>query len=268
MFLYFLPLPISSPKGWPSFQCFAFSLGLWASLLQYALPWASSRLRRPIGVSFAPWDPLNLDGCKQGTSWLSGHPTLQWCNALYLLFRGPIWLDCRVCHDRWWVKKGHFILVSEVGVKMATLRINTDTSFKCWFTIISLISGQSYWHGFWWDLGIASYWSSLLEVCSATFRNGVFSASTSVLYLGSAYEISTPKECVFRMDIWLVVWNIFFTFPYIGNNHPIWLIFFRRVQTTNQIWDWPKTCFQSQSTCVYLRYFDNGCGWDTGVQGV
>ena len=29
------------------------------------------------------------------------------------------------------VKKGHFILVSEVGVKMATLRINTDTSFKC-----------------------------------------------------------------------------------------------------------------------------------------
>ena len=33
---------------------------------------------------------------------------------------------------------------------------------------------------------------------------------------------------------WLVVWNIF-VFPYIGNNHPNWLIFFRRVETTNQI---------------------------------
>ena len=30
---------------------------------------------------------------------------------------------------------------------------------------------------------------------------------------------------------WLVVWNIF---PYIGNNTPIWLIFFRGVETTNQ----------------------------------
>ena len=34
---------------------------------------------------------------------------------------------------------------------------------------------------------------------------------------------------------WLVVW-IFFIFPYIGNNnHPNWLIFFRGVETTNQI---------------------------------
>ena len=28
----------------------------------------------------------------------------------------------------------------------------------------------------------------------------------------------------------------FFLFPYIGNNHPNWLIFFRGVQTTNQVW--------------------------------
>ena len=35
---------------------------------------------------------------------------------------------------------------------------------------------------------------------------------------------------------WLVVWNIFY-FPIycIGKNHPNWLIFFRGVQTTNQI---------------------------------
>ena len=37
-----------------------------------------------------------------------------------------------------------------------------------------------------------------------------------------------------EMDNWLVVWNMNFIFPYIGNNHPNWLIFFRGVQTTNQ----------------------------------
>ena len=31
-----------------------------------------------------------------------------------------------------------------------------------------------------------------------------------------------------------MVWLPFFIFPYIGNNHPNWLIFFRGVQTTNQ----------------------------------
>ena len=35
--------------------------------------------------------------------------------------------------------------------------------------------------------------------------------------------------------IWLVVWLPFFIFPYIGNNHPNWQIFFRGVQTTNQV---------------------------------
>ena len=36
------------------------------------------------------------------------------------------------------------------------------------------------------------------------------------------------------IECWLVVWLPFFIFPYIGNNHPNWLIFFRGVQTTNQ----------------------------------
>ena len=34
--------------------------------------------------------------------------------------------------------------------------------------------------------------------------------------------------------VWLVVWNMNFIFPYIGNNNPIWLIFFRGIETTNQ----------------------------------
>ena len=46
----------------------------------------------------------------------------------------------------------------------------------------------------------------------------------------SASETSR-KTRVFlgKIMVWLVVWNIFF--PYIGNNHPKWLIFFRGVQT-------------------------------------
>ena len=35
-------------------------------------------------------------------------------------------------------------------------------------------------------------------------------------------------------NYWLV-WNMAFIFPYIGNSNPNWLIFFRGVETTNQI---------------------------------
>ena len=45
----------------------------------------------------------------------------------------------------------------------------------------------------------------------------------------------TGKSIIWAIQNWLVVWNINFIFPYIGNNHPNWLIFFRGVQTTNQI---------------------------------
>ena len=38
-----------------------------------------------------------------------------------------------------------------------------------------------------------------------------------------------------HFGLWLVVWLPFFIVPYIGNNHPNWLIFFRGVQTTNQV---------------------------------
>ena len=32
-------------------------------------------------------------------------------------------------------------------------------------------------------------------------------------------------------------WNMTFIFPYIGNHHPNWLIFFRGGETTNQSWN-------------------------------
>ena len=39
-------------------------------------------------------------------------------------------------------------------------------------------------------------------------------------------------------QIWLVVWNMAFIFPYIGNNHPNWLIFFRGVGQPPTSNDW------------------------------
>ena len=35
---------------------------------------------------------------------------------------------------------------------------------------------------------------------------------------------------------WLVVWNMFYFFIYWEFHHPNWLLFFRGVETTNQIW--------------------------------
>ena len=40
---------------------------------------------------------------------------------------------------------------------------------------------------------------------------------------------------IYIYNNWLVVWNMF-CFPYIGNNNPNWLMFFRGVETTNQIY--------------------------------
>ena len=60
-----------------------------------------------------------------------------------------------------------------------------------------------------------------------------------LFYLWSCYVI----------NYWLVVWLPFFIFPYIGNNHPNWLIFFRGVQTTNQI-----ICFRCQMYFVSMCF--------------
>ena len=61
------------------------------------------------------------------------------------------------------------------------------------------------------------------------------------------------------LNHWLVlVWNIFI-FPYIWNNHPNWLIFFKMVQTTNQIslggvfsCLGARSGWESWSSCSYL----------------
>ena len=42
-------------------------------------------------------------------------------------------------------------------------------------------------------------------------------------------DLYPVPHCSTILPDWLVVWNMAFIFPYIGNNHPNWLIFFRGV---------------------------------------
>ena len=52
---------------------------------------------------------------------------------------------------------------------------------------------------------------------------------------GAAQMIADGCEMRWSCHLWLVVWNMTFSFPYIGKNHPNWLIFFRGVETTNHL---------------------------------
>ena len=54
------------------------------------------------------------------------------------------------------------------------------------------------------------------------------------MFTNLALWITIQSPWNHRLITWLVVWNMTFIFPYIGNNHPKWLIFFRGVETTNQ----------------------------------
>ena len=68
------------------------------------------------------------------------------------------------------------------------------------------------------------------------------------------HAINQPWLGISMVNLWLIMvnnWNnnisggwfgTCFIFPYIGNNHPNWLIFFRGIETTNQIpvWEYPS----------------------------
>ena len=58
---------------------------------------------------------------------------------------------------------------------------------------------------------------------------------------------------------WLVVLNMTFIFPYIAKNHPNWLLFFRGVETTNQI----CFCYWQTITNDYWDCSNNNDQWQT-----
>ena len=53
---------------------------------------------------------------------------------------------------------------------------------------------------------------------------------------------------------WLVVWNIFVMFPYIGNSNPNWLIFFRGVAQPPTRWLWYYFCSSFLRCTVCTKY--------------
>ena len=57
-------------------------------------------------------------------------------------------------------------------------------------------------------------------------------------------DSTTNQQWMTQTGWWF---GTFFIFPYIGNNHPNWLIFFRGVQTTNQQKRGPSNGFVHQS---------------------
>ena len=69
----------------------------------------------------------------------------------------------------------------------------------------------------------------------------------------SAAGIFTSEPyCVHHFSGWW--FGTFIIFPYIGNNHPNWLIFFRGIETTNQFW---RELMAEQSGLRIIRWFYN-----------
>ena len=86
------------------------------------------------------------------------------------------------------------------------------------------------WRSIWVDLD----WligSGLMRFCylwkHITHRALFFCPNVSKVYPKDRHR--TTQLDWGASKIWLVVWNMAFVFPYIGNNNPNWLVFFRGV---------------------------------------
>ena len=98
----------------------------------------------------------------------------------------------------------------------------------------------------WWQNGIS--WGLDLLVCPFWLKNrarpGMVFAHFQGVHLGvQRHDLHPLTQLESNRRIWgchgianwLVVWNMNFIFPYIGNNHPIWLSYFSVGRsTTNQ----------------------------------
>ena len=65
--------------------------------------------------------------------------------------------------------------------------------------------------------------------------NSAWSQDLGTIDVGCRTSAVQIRLTLYIYNNWLVVWNMF-CFPYIGNNNPNWLMFFRGVETTNQIY--------------------------------
>jgi hypothetical protein len=64
------------------------------------------------------------------------------------------------------------------------------------------------------------------------------------------------KKFMVKMLLRVSGWwfGTFFIFPYIGNNHPKWLIFFKMVKTNNKVSIWPMSGLCSSRPKSWLHW--------------
>ena len=97
---------------------------------------------------------------------------------------------------------------------------------------------------------------------------GVLGVPASLAAWQEIYEVrgACSGQAIFSSGWWF---ETFIIFPYIGNNHPNWIIFFRWVETTNQFiwgfsWKWMEMELSpSTNRCFFSRF-----SWDlVGICG-
>ena len=87
--------------------------------------------------------------------------------------------------------------------------------------------------------------------------------SLAKVYLSFTRSSEPIKSPFPRFSGWW--FGTFFIFPYIGNNHPNWLIFFRGVQTTNQFYhiasrfEFPRRCHNVINCKRYMSSLHRRC---------
>ena len=77
---------------------------------------------------------------------------------------------------------------------------------------------------------------------------------TYQLFFGIPPRLWKPPHARILSGWWFGTFSIF---PYIGNSHPNWLIFFRGVQTTKQLWFFPWLSHWTPGTSPKLFLFDS-----------
>jgi hypothetical protein len=96
-----------------------------------------------------------------------------------------------------------------------------DTNLPLGMAIYSLFLVSGVWQGGPFQLG----WSTIIQ---QTGLMGCWWITGEAHFVGNISKIEEPQS---SSGWWF---GTFFIFPYIGKNHPNWLIFFRGVETTNQ----------------------------------
>ena len=189
---------------------------------------------------------LTVSQSPRTEAWIALHRSLQLCLGPWT--PGPRSFEAksswRETRNQWHLGLG---LLSKSGFYF---QVNYGTGW--WFQPVFIF------HNLWDN---PSHWLILFKIVKTTNQDNLsFSPSSISIFAGFFEKIavlfkrsirSTPENLVDNMDMgWFIPWKprgqqldyltgwwfgTFYIFPYIGNNNPMWLVFFRGVETTNQL---------------------------------